>query len=160
MNRDQVSLLHNAAQAFQRVCAGEDPLFNAIQGLRSTILACDPPSEMQSNAVQSSDPAVLALSELILAAAPQVEQACEPAMDYEAIYLGLFAAIGLLHDVLLSAAPPAEVTQARLHHTILLACELSALHCRRSIERSGDRLRRHIAYRRFDTIAPFGQTAH
>lgn len=155
MNWDQASLLHNAAQAFYCVRAGEDPLLNAIQGLRSSILACTLPGEMQS-----PESAVDALDDLIFAAAPQIAQAVEPAMEAEVIYMGLAATTGLLRDVLLPTSSSAEVTQARLDHAALLACELDVLYRRRSIERRGDHLRRHIAYRRFDTIAPFGQTAH
>jgi hypothetical protein len=155
MSTDQASLLYTAAQSFERACLDETPLLNAIYGIRSIILACNLPEQPSS-----PETVVKLFDDLIFAAAPRIAQAVTPALEDETVYLGLAAAASLLREVLTRPASTDGLTQSCLDHAALLACELDVLYRRREIERRGDYLRRNIAYRRFEALTSFGQTAH
>lgn len=153
MSADQLSLLSTAVQSFQRACANESPLLNAIYGIRAVILACNCPE--RPNAPEE---VATLIDDLIYRAAPHVVQAAEPSIAGEAVWLGLGATGSLLREVLLRPEVD-ELTQACLDHAALLACELDAIYRRREIERRGDCLRRFITYRRFEVLdAPYGQS--
>lgn len=152
MNADQLSLLSTAVQSFQRACANESPLLNAIYGVRAVILACNCPERPAA-----AEEIVTLIDDLIYQAAPRIAQAAGPSIEGEAVWLGLGATGSLLREVLLR--PEADdLTQACLDHAALLACEMDALYRRREIERRGDCLRKYILSRRFEALTPYGQS--